>query len=114
MGSYEATAGADAARAGTERGEVNARTGKITALHTENQVDDGPAHEKFLSEALPLFGPTRKIGWLVTSRLEKYRNHTEAWLQKHDIKYDKLIMLELPSKAERQRLGVHGNFKADF
>ncbi|WP_287086264.1 hypothetical protein [Mesorhizobium sp.] len=47
----------------------------------KNQVDDGPAYEKFLSEALPLFGPTRKIGWLVTSRLEKYRNHTGAWLQ---------------------------------
>lgn len=35
----------------------------------KNLVDDGPAYEKFLSEALPLFGPTRKIGWLVTSRL---------------------------------------------
>lgn len=33
---------------------------------------------------------------------------------KRDIKYDKLIMLELPSKAVRQRLGVHGNLKADF
>ncbi|MGX9118656.1 hypothetical protein ACWTU6_18610 [Mesorhizobium sp. BHbsci] len=73
VGSCEATAGADAARAGTERGEVNARTGKITALHTEKPGRRGPAYEKFLSEALPLFGPTRKIGWLVTSRLEKYR-----------------------------------------
>jgi uncharacterized HAD superfamily protein len=81
---------------------------------TEAENDDGPAYEKFLSEALPLFGPTRKIGWLVTSRLEKYRALTEAWLAKHGIQYDKLIMLDLPSKAERQRLGVHGSFKADF
>jgi uncharacterized HAD superfamily protein/adenine/guanine phosphoribosyltransferase-like PRPP-binding protein len=81
---------------------------------TEAENDDGPAYEKFLGEALPLYGPTRKIGWLVTSRLEKYRRHTEAWLQKHDVKYDKLIMLDLPSKAERRRLGVHGSFKADF
>jgi uncharacterized HAD superfamily protein/adenine/guanine phosphoribosyltransferase-like PRPP-binding protein len=81
---------------------------------TEAENDDGPAYETFLSEALPLFGPTRKIGWLVTSRLEKYRALTEAWLAKHGIEYDRLIMLDLPSKAERQRLGVHGSFKADF
>jgi len=81
---------------------------------TEEENDDGPAYEKFLSEARPLLGPTRKIGWLVTSRLEKYRKLTEAWLDKHEIKYDHLIMLDLPSKAERQRLGAHGSFKADF
>ena len=81
---------------------------------TEEENDDGPAYEKFLSEARPLLGPTRKIGWLVTSRLEKYRKLTEAWLAKHEIKYDHLIMLDLPSKAERQRLGAHGSFKADF
>ncbi|WP_367185515.1 phosphoribosyltransferase family protein [Mesorhizobium ventifaucium] len=81
---------------------------------TDAENDDGPAYEKFLSEALPMYGPTRKIGWLVTSRLEKYRRLTEAWLEKHGIKYDELIMLDLPSKAERQRLGVHGSFKADF
>ncbi|MBZ9676457.1 phosphoribosyltransferase [Mesorhizobium sp. ES1-1] len=81
---------------------------------TEAENDDGPAYEKFLGEARPLHGPTRKIGWLVTSRLEKYRKLTEAWLDKHEVRYDKLIMLDLPSKAERQRLGVHGSFKADF
>ena len=81
---------------------------------TEAENDDGPAYEKFLATARPLLGPTRKIGWLVTSRLEKYRKLTEAWLAKHDIKYDHLIMLDLPSKAERQRLGAHGSFKAEF
>ncbi|RUV41627.1 MAG: phosphoribosyltransferase [Mesorhizobium sp.] len=81
---------------------------------TADENDDGPAYEKFLSEARPLLGPTRKIGWLVTSRLEKYRKLTEAWLAKHEIKYDHLVMLDLPSKAERQRLGAHGSFKAEF
>ena len=81
---------------------------------TEEENDDGPIYEKFLAEARPLLGPTRKIGWLVTSRLEKYRKLTEAWLAKHEIKYDHLIMLDLPSKAERQRLGAHGSFKAEF
>ncbi|MDF3154434.1 phosphoribosyltransferase family protein [Mesorhizobium sp. XAP10] len=81
---------------------------------TEAENDDGPAYEKFLSEARPLHVATHTIGWLVTSRLEKYRALTEAWLAKHEIKYDQLIMLDLPSKAERQRLGAHGSFKADF
>jgi uncharacterized HAD superfamily protein/adenine/guanine phosphoribosyltransferase-like PRPP-binding protein len=81
---------------------------------TEEENDDGPIYEKFLAEARTLLGPTRKIGWLVTSRLEKYRKLTEAWLAKHEIKYDHLIMLDLPSKAERQRLGAHGSFKAEF
>ncbi|TIR64593.1 MAG: phosphoribosyltransferase, partial [Mesorhizobium sp.] len=81
---------------------------------TADENDDGPAYEKFLTEARPLLGPTRKIGWLVTSRLEKYRKLTEAWLAKHEIKYDHLVMLDLPSKAERQRLGAHGSFKAEF
>ncbi|MGX5829787.1 phosphoribosyltransferase [Mesorhizobium sp. 43Arga] len=81
---------------------------------TEAENDDGPAYEKFLSEARPLHAPTHRIGWLVTSRLEKYRALTEAWLAKNGILYDQLIMLDLPSKAERQRLGAHGSFKADF
>lgn len=81
---------------------------------TEAENDDGPAYEKFLSQARPLYGPTRKIGWLVTSRLEKYRALTEAWLTSQGIEYGELVMLDLPSKAQRQRLGAHGSFKADF
>ena len=81
---------------------------------TEAENDDGPAYEKFLAEARPLHAPTHRIGWLVTSRLEKYRALTEAWLARNGIQYDQLIMLDLPSKAERQRLGAHGSFKADF
>lgn len=81
---------------------------------TEAENDDGPAYEKFLAEARPLHAPTHRIGWLVTSRLEKYRALTEAWLARNGIQYDQLIMLDLPSKEERQRLGAHGSFKADF
>ncbi len=81
---------------------------------SEQENDDGDAYRKFLREALPLYSPTRKIGWLVTSRLEKYRALTQEWLAANDIRYDRLVMLDLPNKAERQRLGVHGSFKADF
>jgi uncharacterized HAD superfamily protein/adenine/guanine phosphoribosyltransferase-like PRPP-binding protein len=79
--------------------------------HEEN--DDGDAYVRFLLDARPLYGPTARIGRLVTSRLEKYRPQTEAWLAARGIAYDELVMLDLPTKAERQRLGVHGSFKAD-
>ncbi|SDL95080.1 phosphoribosyltransferase [Paracoccus chinensis] len=81
---------------------------------TEQQNDDGEAYQQFLREALPLHGSSRRIGWLVTSRLEKYRHLTEAWLQAQGIEYGQLVMLDLPSAAERRRLGAHGSFKAEF
>jgi uncharacterized HAD superfamily protein len=52
---------------------------------TDCQNDDGAAYEKFLEEAVPMLAPTRPIGALVTSRLEKYRGLTEKWLAKHVI-----------------------------
>ena len=84
----------------------------LDPTHEEN--DDGPAYARFLTEARPLYSPTRRIGYLVTSRLEKYRAETEAWLASQGIAYDRLVMLDLPSKQERQRLGAHGRFKAEF
>lgn len=81
---------------------------------TDAENDDGPAYERFLAQARPLHGPTRKIGYLVTSRLEKYRPLTEEWLAGQGVRYDKLVMLDLPSKEERRRLAAHGKFKAEF
>lgn len=81
---------------------------------TDEENDDGPAYARFLNEARPLYRPTRKIGCLVTSRLEKYRPQTEAWLAAQGIAYGGLVMLDLPSKQERQRQAVHGRFKAEF
>jgi uncharacterized HAD superfamily protein/hypoxanthine phosphoribosyltransferase len=73
--------------------------------------DDGPNYERFLTDALPLHRPTQRIACIATSRLEKYRPQTEAWLKRHGIAYDKLVMLDLPSMEERRRLGCHGQFK---
>ena len=81
---------------------------------TGQQNDDGEAYRRFLSEALPLHATSRRIGYLVTSRLEKYRHLTEAWLKAQGIEYGRLVMLDLPSAAERRRLGAHGSFKAEF
>lgn len=81
---------------------------------TVEQNDDGVAYQKFLSEAVPLLRITQRIGYLVTSRLEKYRPHTVEWLARTGIQYNHLIMLDLPSAEERRRLGAHGAFKAGF
>lgn len=81
---------------------------------TEQENDDAHAYRRFLSDAIPLHATSRRLGWLVTSRLEKYRDLTEAWLERQGIEYGELVMLDLPSKEERQRLGMHGRFKADF
>jgi len=76
-----------------------------------NENDDGPLYEQFLTNVEPLLRPSTPIGWLVTCRLEKYRGLTEQWLARHGIEYGELIMLNVPTKAERQRLGNHGSFK---
>ena len=78
--------------------------------HEEN--DDGARYLRFLENATPLARPTYRIGHLVTSRLEKYREPTERWLNAHNIQFEHLHMLDLPSAAERRRLGCHAQFKA--
>jgi uncharacterized HAD superfamily protein/hypoxanthine phosphoribosyltransferase len=79
---------------------------------SEAQNDDGAAYRSFLANAVPISVPSKRIGWLVTSRLEKYRDLTEKWLAEVGIDYGKLLMLDLPTKEERIRTGAHGQFKA--
>ena len=79
---------------------------------TETENDDGDAYREFLLNVEPLFIPTRELGALVTSRLEKYRDLTETWLAKHGVQYKELVMLDLPTKEDRMRLGNHAEFKA--
>ncbi|PQB06029.1 phosphoribosyltransferase family protein [Aureitalea marina] len=79
---------------------------------TDEQNDDGEKYREFLLNAEPLYIPGSKLGTLVTSRLEKYRKETETWLDKHNIEYDKLVMLDLPNAKARQRANNHGQHKA--
>jgi uncharacterized HAD superfamily protein len=66
-----------------------------------------------LVNARPKIIPTLKIGAIVTSRLERYREQTETWLKKYGVSYRYLIMTNLPTAEERRRLSMHGKFKAD-
>lgn len=79
---------------------------------TDEQNDDGDKYVDFILNATPRFLPTVPIKTIVTSRLEKYREVTIQWLQKHNVEYGELIMLDLPNAEERRRLGNHGVFKA--
>lgn len=80
---------------------------------SQEDNDDAHRYVAFLAGAAPHYRPTRRIACLVTSRLEKYRPQTEAWLARHGILYDRLVMLDLPSAEERRRLGVHGRYKGE-
>jgi uncharacterized HAD superfamily protein/hypoxanthine phosphoribosyltransferase len=79
---------------------------------TEAENDDSHEYIRFLENAPPKFTPSTRISTLVTSRLEKYRPQTVAWLEKSGIQYDELIMLDLPDKETRMRTRSHGPFKA--
>ena len=79
---------------------------------TPEQNDDGPLYVNFLNTAKPLFIPSVKVANLVTSRLEKYRPQTEAWLSANNVQYGQLHMLDLPTAEERRRLNIHHAFKA--
>ena len=78
---------------------------------TGEENDEGERYELFLQDAKPRFLPEIRIGAIVTCRLEKYRAQTERWLEKHKVRYSKLIMMPCQSKAERLAMG-HGVFKA--
>ncbi len=79
----------------------------------EEENDDGIKYINFIRHAKAKFIPTFKIGYIVTSRLEKYRSDTVYWLEKNNIKYNHLIMLNLSSKEERLKLGNHAKFKGE-
>lgn len=74
--------------------------GVLCADPTPEENDDGERYKEFLLNARPLLIPGAPIGTLVTSRLEKYRPETEEWLSKNNVKYDKLVMLDLPNMEE--------------
>lgn len=66
--------------------------GVLCRAPTKKENDYGPNYEKFLKETPPRYIPRLKVKAIITGRLEKYREQTEAWLKKHGVKYDDLFM----------------------
>lgn len=87
--------------------------GVLCSDPSEVDNDDGDRYRQFLRTAPHFALPGGVLRGIVTSRLERYRPETEAWLQAHGVRYKALHMLDLPSAAERRRLGAHASFKAE-
>jgi uncharacterized HAD superfamily protein len=79
---------------------------------SEEENDDGERYIEFLENTRPRYLPSCVVAVLVTSRLEKYRKQTEYWLSKHGVQFRKLVMLDLPDKETRVKLGIHSSFKS--
>ena len=56
---------------------------------------------EWIKNAKPYLIPAFEIDVILSSRLEKYRHATEEWLNRHRVKYKKLILWDIPSKEER-------------
>jgi len=78
---------------------------------TDKQNDDGAEYLNFLFDTPALIKPTFKIGSIVTSRLEKYREETVEWLKRNQINYNNLYMLDSDAKTRREQM-LHAPFKA--
>lgn len=78
---------------------------------SEEENDDGKRYTDFCRNVSARVVPSKKIGCLVTSRLEKYRGLTTKWMEEHAVQYGRLIMMQYGTKLERQKKGNHGEFK---
>ena len=79
---------------------------------SKGEDDGGEKYETFIKTVKPLMIPKGPIGWLVTSRLEKYRSLTMSWLSEHGIRYRELIMMNFPDRKTQQATISASAFKA--
>ena len=80
---------------------------------TADENDDGPSYIEFLKSVRPLHRPTVPLYYVVTCRLEKYRDLTQDWLGRHNIRYERLVMMQYPDMISRRKANAYGRFKAD-
>lgn len=59
---------------------------------TGNEEQESERYQKHLISAKPLYIPKSPIQAVVTSRFERHRSSTEAWLKRHGVRYGRLIM----------------------
>lgn len=87
--------------------------GIICADPSPEDDDGGDAYARFIDEAPPLFLPTATARALVTARPESARNSTDAWLTRHHVTYQELIMMPDAPKGTKRRQAEIASFKAD-
>lgn len=87
--------------------------GVLCPQPTREVRQDTARYEEFLACVDPLHLPTKKVGWLVTSRADRYRALTEEWLAKHGVEYGELVMMETAEKEAGRGVRASGAFKAE-
>jgi orotate phosphoribosyltransferase len=80
---------------------------------TDEENDDSHEYLRFLRDTPARLLPTAPVGWLVTSRLEKYRAQTLEWLARHNVRFGELRMMQYPDMAARRAARAYAQFKAD-
>ena len=91
--------------------------GVLCADWTEHEEDSGVGSERYqrhLEEAMPRHLPSYRVLAIVTSRLEKYRPQTIAWLRRHGVRFRELLMSPHPSATARRQAADHGQRKAEW
>lgn len=79
---------------------------------TSEENDDGNAYINFIKNTPLIIGPRKEFGYVVTSRLEKYRKETQSWLSDNKISYKKLYMMNYETAVERRCDDKYGDFKS--
>jgi orotate phosphoribosyltransferase len=87
--------------------------GVICCDPSKEENDDGNLYAMFLQKTRPLHKPSQEVGYIVTSRLESYREETVRWLEEHEVKFRHLIMLDLPDRESRRVSACAGAYKAE-
>jgi adenine/guanine phosphoribosyltransferase-like PRPP-binding protein len=78
------------------------------------QDDDGEKYIDFIRNVKPKYLMRKsEIPLIVTARLEKYREETEKWLQRYNIRFKKLIMHPALTLKERNKDNIV-NFKSKY
>jgi orotate phosphoribosyltransferase len=76
------------------------------------EKDDDPAFVEHVKNAKPLYIPHVPVQAVVTSRIERYRELTVAWLKRHGVQYNKLIMHPAGTPELRREMRDHAERKA--
>jgi uncharacterized HAD superfamily protein len=79
--------------------------------HRPEQTED-PEFLEHVTNAKPLYIPDVPVQAIVTSRLEQYREESEAWLKRHGVQYNALVMHPAKTPEARRAVGDHAERKA--
>jgi len=66
---------------------------------------DEKAYISWIQAVKPYLIPAFEIDMIISCRLERYRDLTEKWLKRHNVRYKDLILWDIGSKRER-----HGKY----